>query len=205
MSYRTFETRGWAQATFLLHSRFEAMSAPARNVASLAHTTSSVTHSQPTKAGGLQSRSGEHPARNRTCVPRSETAGCRGASHQRVDAVASGSPLSFPAVPLGAAPRERHLFGSGTVFGSPGRPSRIPFYGGKIEKNGHQGAGQQPQPRRGRRGARRASAAARQVAYKATKAAMIAFTEQLALHNAPYGIRANCILPGLMDTPMAVE
>jgi NAD(P)-dependent dehydrogenase (short-subunit alcohol dehydrogenase family) len=43
------------------------------------------------------------------------------------------------------------------------------------------------------------------VAYKATKAAMIAFTEQLALHNAAYGIRANCILPGLMDTPMAVD
>jgi NAD(P)-dependent dehydrogenase (short-subunit alcohol dehydrogenase family) len=43
------------------------------------------------------------------------------------------------------------------------------------------------------------------VAYKATKAAMIAFTEQLALANAPYGIRANCILPGLMDTPMAVD
>ncbi|HTV89958.1 MAG TPA: SDR family NAD(P)-dependent oxidoreductase [Stellaceae bacterium] len=43
------------------------------------------------------------------------------------------------------------------------------------------------------------------VAYKATKAGMIAFTEQLALHNAPYGIRANCILPGLMDTPMAVD
>ena len=43
------------------------------------------------------------------------------------------------------------------------------------------------------------------VAYKATKAAMVAFTEQLALHNAPYGIRANCILPGLMDTPMAVD
>jgi NAD(P)-dependent dehydrogenase (short-subunit alcohol dehydrogenase family) len=43
------------------------------------------------------------------------------------------------------------------------------------------------------------------VAYKATKAAMIAFTQQLALHNAPYGIRANCILPGLMDTPMAVD
>src|SRR5580693_7963664 len=34
---------------------------------------------------------------------------------------------------------------------------------------------------------------------------MIAFTEQLALQNAPYGIRANCILPGLMDTPMAVD
>jgi NAD(P)-dependent dehydrogenase (short-subunit alcohol dehydrogenase family) len=43
------------------------------------------------------------------------------------------------------------------------------------------------------------------VAYKATKAAMIAFTQQLALHNAPYGIRANCILPGLIDTPMAVD
>ena len=43
------------------------------------------------------------------------------------------------------------------------------------------------------------------VAYKVTKAAMIAFTQQLALHNASYGIRANCILPGLMDTPMAVD
>jgi NAD(P)-dependent dehydrogenase (short-subunit alcohol dehydrogenase family) len=43
------------------------------------------------------------------------------------------------------------------------------------------------------------------VTYKVTKAAMIAFTEQLALQNAPYGIRANCILPGLMDTPMAVD
>jgi len=43
------------------------------------------------------------------------------------------------------------------------------------------------------------------VAYKATKAAMIAFTEQLALHNAPCGIRANCILPGLMDTPTAAD
>ncbi|HVH79163.1 MAG TPA: SDR family NAD(P)-dependent oxidoreductase [Stellaceae bacterium] len=43
------------------------------------------------------------------------------------------------------------------------------------------------------------------VAYKATKAAMVAFTQQLALDNAPYGIRANCILPGLMDTPMAVD
>jgi NAD(P)-dependent dehydrogenase (short-subunit alcohol dehydrogenase family) len=43
------------------------------------------------------------------------------------------------------------------------------------------------------------------VTYKVTKAGMIAFTEQLALQNAPYGIRANCILPGLMDTPMAVD
>ena len=43
------------------------------------------------------------------------------------------------------------------------------------------------------------------VAYKATKAAMIAFTEQLALQNASFGIRANVILPGLMNTPMAVD
>jgi NAD(P)-dependent dehydrogenase (short-subunit alcohol dehydrogenase family) len=43
------------------------------------------------------------------------------------------------------------------------------------------------------------------VAYKATKAAMIAFTQQVAIQNASYGIRANCILPGLMDTPMAVD
>jgi NAD(P)-dependent dehydrogenase (short-subunit alcohol dehydrogenase family) len=43
------------------------------------------------------------------------------------------------------------------------------------------------------------------VAYKATKAAMVSFTEQLAYQNAAYGIRANVILPGLMNTPMAVD
>src|ERR1700712_5512253 len=43
------------------------------------------------------------------------------------------------------------------------------------------------------------------VAYKATKSAMIAFTEQLAYQNAQYGIRANVILSGLMNTPMAVD
>jgi NAD(P)-dependent dehydrogenase (short-subunit alcohol dehydrogenase family) len=43
------------------------------------------------------------------------------------------------------------------------------------------------------------------VAYKATKAALIEITRQLAIQNAEYGIRANVILPGLMDTPMAVE
>ena len=43
------------------------------------------------------------------------------------------------------------------------------------------------------------------VAYKTTKAGMIAFIEQLAAHNAGFGIRANVILPGLMDTPMAVD
>jgi NAD(P)-dependent dehydrogenase (short-subunit alcohol dehydrogenase family) len=43
------------------------------------------------------------------------------------------------------------------------------------------------------------------IGYKATKAAMIEFTKQLAMQNAEHGIRANCILPGLMDTPMAVD
>jgi NAD(P)-dependent dehydrogenase (short-subunit alcohol dehydrogenase family) len=43
------------------------------------------------------------------------------------------------------------------------------------------------------------------VAYKATKAAMIAFTQQVAVQNAALGIRANVILPGLINTPMAVD
>ena len=43
------------------------------------------------------------------------------------------------------------------------------------------------------------------VAYKTTKAAMLAFTEQVANQNAGHGIRCNTILPGLMDTPMAVD
>ena len=43
------------------------------------------------------------------------------------------------------------------------------------------------------------------VTYKATKAGMIAMTKQLAIQNAEYGVRANVILPGLMDTPMAVD
>jgi NAD(P)-dependent dehydrogenase (short-subunit alcohol dehydrogenase family) len=43
------------------------------------------------------------------------------------------------------------------------------------------------------------------VAYKATKAAMVAFTQQVAIQNAEFGVRANVILPGLMDTPMAVD
>lgn len=43
------------------------------------------------------------------------------------------------------------------------------------------------------------------VAYKASKAAMVAYTEQLAIHNAIFGVRANVILPGLLNTPMAVE
>src|SRR5690349_18661935 len=43
------------------------------------------------------------------------------------------------------------------------------------------------------------------VAYKATKAGMIAYTQQLAIQNAEFGIRANVILPELMNTPMAGE
>jgi len=43
------------------------------------------------------------------------------------------------------------------------------------------------------------------VAYKVTKAALIAFTQQVAIQNAEFGIRANVILPGLIDTPMAVD
>ena len=43
------------------------------------------------------------------------------------------------------------------------------------------------------------------VAYKTTKAAVIALTQQIAIQNASYGIRANVILPGLMNTPMAIE
>lgn len=43
------------------------------------------------------------------------------------------------------------------------------------------------------------------VAYKTSKAGMIAFIEQIARHNAEFGVRANVILPGLMDTPMAVD
>ncbi len=43
------------------------------------------------------------------------------------------------------------------------------------------------------------------VSYKATKAALVAYTQQLAIENAEFGVRANTILPGLMDTPMAVD
>jgi len=43
------------------------------------------------------------------------------------------------------------------------------------------------------------------VTYKATKAAMIAVTQQLAIQSAGFGICANVTLPGLMDTPMAVD
>lgn len=41
-------------------------------------------------------------------------------------------------------------------------------------------------------------------AYKVSKAGVNALTQQLAMANARYGIRVNAVLPGLMDTPMAV-
>jgi len=43
------------------------------------------------------------------------------------------------------------------------------------------------------------------VGYKTTKAGVVALTENLAAANAPHGVRANSILPGLMNTPMAIE
>ena len=43
------------------------------------------------------------------------------------------------------------------------------------------------------------------VTYKTSKAAVIALTQQVAIQNAKYGIRANVILPGFIDTPMAVD
>ncbi len=43
------------------------------------------------------------------------------------------------------------------------------------------------------------------VAYKASKAGINAYTQSLAVLNARHGIRANVIMPGLMNTPMAVE
>ena len=43
------------------------------------------------------------------------------------------------------------------------------------------------------------------VAYKTSKAGMNAYTQSLAIGNAKHGIRANVIMPGLMNTPMAIE
>ena len=43
------------------------------------------------------------------------------------------------------------------------------------------------------------------LAYKTSKAAINAMTQNLAIENAEYGVRVNAILPGLMDTPMAIE
>jgi NAD(P)-dependent dehydrogenase (short-subunit alcohol dehydrogenase family) len=41
--------------------------------------------------------------------------------------------------------------------------------------------------------------------YKTSKGAVNSMTQHMAFENAPYGIRMNAILPGLMNTPMAIE
>jgi NAD(P)-dependent dehydrogenase (short-subunit alcohol dehydrogenase family) len=43
------------------------------------------------------------------------------------------------------------------------------------------------------------------ITYYTTKAGILGFTQGMALPYAPTNIRANCILPGLMNTPMIVE
>jgi NAD(P)-dependent dehydrogenase (short-subunit alcohol dehydrogenase family) len=48
-------------------------------------------------------------------------------------------------------------------------------------------------------------AAVPMLAYKVSKAGVNALTQQIAMGNARHGIRANAILPGLMNTPMAIE
>lgn len=48
-------------------------------------------------------------------------------------------------------------------------------------------------------------AAINMVAYKVSKAGVNALTQQIAMANARHGIRCNAILPGLMNTPMAIE
>ena len=49
------------------------------------------------------------------------------------------------------------------------------------------------------------TAATGMVAYKTSKAALNALTQTLAIANARFGVRVNAILPGLMNTPMAIE
>ena len=43
------------------------------------------------------------------------------------------------------------------------------------------------------------------ITYKTSKGAVNTMTHHIAMENAQYGVRANAILPGLMDTPMAIE
>ena len=50
-----------------------------------------------------------------------------------------------------------------------------------------------------------AVAAAGMVAYKVSKAGVNALTQAIATSGARHGIRANAIMPGLMNTPMAIE
>lgn len=50
-----------------------------------------------------------------------------------------------------------------------------------------------------------AVASAGYVGYKVSKAGVNALTHAIAMSNARYGIRANVVMPGLLDTPMAIE
>ena len=49
------------------------------------------------------------------------------------------------------------------------------------------------------------AAAGNLTAYKLSKAGVNALTQSLAITNAKHGVRANAILPGFIDTPMAVD
>jgi len=48
-------------------------------------------------------------------------------------------------------------------------------------------------------------AAGRTCAYDASKAGVLALTRSVAVENAGYGIRANCVLPGIVRTPLAAN
>jgi NAD(P)-dependent dehydrogenase (short-subunit alcohol dehydrogenase family) len=50
-----------------------------------------------------------------------------------------------------------------------------------------------------------AIAATGMLAYKVSKAGVNALTQQIAMGNAKHGIRCNAILPGFINTPMAIE
>ena len=41
--------------------------------------------------------------------------------------------------------------------------------------------------------------------YRVSKTSVNSLTQHVAMENAPYGIRCNAVLPGLMNTPMAIE
>ncbi len=43
------------------------------------------------------------------------------------------------------------------------------------------------------------------ISYKTSKAGVIALTQNVAIVNAEYGIRANVIVPGMINTPMAID
>jgi NAD(P)-dependent dehydrogenase (short-subunit alcohol dehydrogenase family) len=43
------------------------------------------------------------------------------------------------------------------------------------------------------------------LAYKTSKAAVNALTHAIAMGAAAKGVRVNCIMPGLIETPMAIE